>query len=269
MKNDPDLSGKNYSNRDVAFLKSAFKAADACLEIDEQIKLSALETLREEIARKQIRLLSDRRKIWQNQLRYTDRSMFFFHLAGGALLLVVLILMSTRGIEPEYMIALAMTLSGVLGFLSILEVGGICFARMAELGDTCFFNIRQMAAFGMVFSSIVNLAVLTAGILFVSFQWKIRLIQIGLYVLVPFLFTQCVCLGVLLTEAGRRNNWLIAAVGISLSAFYAALASTPRLYTESALLVWGGALAAFGVIFGVQVKILFTEIGKGEILCTN
>ena len=44
--------------------------------------------------------------------------------------------------------------------------------------------------------------------MFVSVQWKMRLIQIGLYMLVPFFFTQCVCLGILLTETGRRNIWL-------------------------------------------------------------
>ena len=126
-----------------------------------------------------------------------------------------------------------------------------------------------MTAYDMVFSGLINLAALSAIIVFAGFQWKIRLIQIGLYILVPFIFTQCVCLGVLLTEIGRRNVWLVAAVGGFLSVFYVILASTPRLYTESALFLWAIALLINTAVFAIQIHTLFREIGKGEILCTN
>ena len=162
-----------------------------------------------------------------------------------------------------------MIFSGVLGSLSVLEVGKVYFAKLSELSETCFFNVRQMAAFDMIVSGIINLSVLSAVILFVGLQWKIWLLQIGLYILVPFIFAQCVCLGVLLTESGRKNGWLTAVAGIFLSVVYAILASTPRLYTASALFIWAIALVVGVVTLGIQIKALFTEINKGEILCTN
>lgn len=253
----------------VKDIKAMFASADTLLPIDDTRKHRTLEMLRQEIADKDVLLVSSRRKIWLNQMRYADRSMMIFHILGCVVMLLLMVMMDIRQIDNESMIATSMILSGVLGSLSVLEVGRVCFAKLSELSETCFFNVRQMAAFDMIVSGIINLTALSAGILFVGIKWKIWLLQIGLYILVPFIFAQCVCLGVLLTETGRKNGWLTAVAGIFLCVFYAILASTPQLYTTSALFIWAIALAAGGIILGLQTKALFAEINKGEILCTN
>ncbi|MDE6845604.1 MAG: hypothetical protein K2J99_07545 [Lachnospiraceae bacterium] len=250
-------------------LRSLFLSADSHLTIDEERRRSALNVLRKEIEYKEVRLVVSRRRIWQNQLRYADRSMFIFHLTGCAFMLLLMVFMNMQNVDSAIMITSAMILAGILGSFSVLEVGRICFAKLAELSETCFFNVRQMAAFDMILSGIINLTALFAITLFAGHKWQIRLVQIGLYILVPFIFTQCACLGTLLTETGRRNAWLVAAIGVFLSVFYVILASMPRLYTESALFIWLIALLTGMVIFGIQIKTLFREIGKGEILCTN
>ena len=257
---------KNNSTADISAM---FASADALLPIDTERKNRTLEKLRREIAGKEVLLVSNRRKIWLNQIRYADRSMLIFHILGCIIMFTLLVMMDVRQINNESMIAASMILSGVLGSLSILEVSKVCFADLSELSETCFFNVRQITAFNMIVSGIINLTALTAGILFACFHWKIWLLQIGLYILVPFIFAQCVCLGVLLTEAGRKNGWLTAVAGIFLSVVYAILASTPQLYTTSALFIWAIALVIGAIILGIQIKALFTEINKGEILCTN
>ncbi|MCM1124429.1 MAG: hypothetical protein NC416_17775 [Eubacterium sp.] len=255
--------------RESANLKALFASADACLVINPKRRANTLQTLRREIEHKEVRLIYSKRKIWQNQLRYADRSAIVFHLSCCALMLLLMAFMHIRNVDNAFMVVSSMILSGVLGSLSVIEIGRVCFAKLSELSESCFFNVRQLAAFELIRSGILNLIALTAGILFVGFQWKMRLIQIGLYILVPFIFTQCICLGVLLTETGRRNVWLVAAVGAFCSVFYIVLASMPRLYTESALFLWMIALVLGAVILGIQINTLFREISKGEILCTN
>ena len=250
-------------------LKHLFLSADSDLVIDKERKSNTINILRKEIECKEVRLVVSKRKIWLNQMRYADRSMYFFHLLGCAFMLFLMVMMDMRNVDSGSMIAFSMILAGILGSLSVLEMGSVCFAKLAELSETCFFNVRQMTAFEMIRSGIINLAALSVGILFAGSQWKIHLLQIGLYLLVPFIFTQCTCLGALLTETGRRNVWLIAALGAFLSVFYVILASTPRLYTESALFIWVIALIFGTVVLGIQINALFREIGKGEILCTN
>lgn len=256
-------------NNDTTDIKAMFASTDTLLPIDAVRKHITLEQLRQEIADKEVPLVSNRRKIWLNQMRYADRSMLVLHILGCIVMLSLMVMMHVRQIDNGSMIAISMILSGVLGSLSVLEVGKICFAKLSELSETCFFNVRQKAAFDMIISGIINLTALSAGILFVGFQWKIWLLQIGLYILVPFIFAQCVCLGVLLTETGRKNGWLTAVAGIFLCIFYTILASTPQLYTSSALFIWAIALIAGVIILGILTKALFTEINKGEILCTN
>ena len=252
-----------------ADIKSMFASADALLPIDTERKHNTLQKLRQEIADKEVLLLNSNRKIWLNQMRYADRSMICFHVLGCTVMLLLMVMMDVRQIDNGSIIAASMILAGVLGTLSVLEVGKVCFAKLSELSETCFFNVRQMAAFDMILSGILNLTSLSAGILFVGFRWKIWLIQIGLYVMVPFIFAQCVCLGVLLTEAGRKNGWLTAVAGLFLSVVYAILASTPQLYTTSALFIWAIALIVGGIILGLQTKALFNALSKGEILCAN
>lgn len=254
---------------DVKALKSAFADADAGLPIDKARRQAALAALHQAAACKEVYLVSNRRLIWQNRLRYADRSVILFHLLGCITMLFLMFVMDLQHVDRGFMTASAMILAGVLSSLSILTVSRVWFSKLAELSESCFFNVRQMASFDMVFSGLVNLAVLTGMILFAGSRWQIRLFQIVLYILVPYTFTQCACLGVLLTEAGRRNVWLIAAIGGFLSVFYVILASTPHLYTESALVAWLAALCIGAVLLGIQIHTLFREISKGEILCTN
>ena len=267
--NCTDKGKKSSQYHNISDIKAMFAATDTLLPIDAVRKHSTLELIRQEIADREVLFISNRRKIWLNQMRYADKSMLAFHILGCIVMLSLMVMMHIRQLGNESMIAISMVLSGVLGSLSVLEVGKIFFAKLSELSETCFFNVRQMAAFDMIISGIINLTALSAGILFVGFQWKIWLLQIGLYILVPFIFAQCVCLGVLLTETGRKNGWLTAVAGIFLCIFYAILASTPQLYTSSALFIWAIALVVGVIVLGIQTKALFTKINKGEILCTN
>ena len=262
-------ASRHSGQRTIEDIKSAFASADSRLVIDQTRRQNTLHILQTKIECKEICLVYSKRRLWQNRFRYADRGMIAFHLLGCIAILFLMILMDVQNVDSELMIMSAMILAGALGSLSILTVSRVCFSKLAELSESCFFNIRQMTAFDMVFSDLINLAVLSGMILFAGRQWQIRLMQIGLYILVPFIFTQCVCLGVLLTEAGRRNIWLIAAIGGFLSVFYVMLASTPRLYTESALMIWITALLLGAGLFGIQIYALFREISKGEILCTN
>lgn len=245
------------------------ETTDLLFPIDEHAKEKTLTVLRQAVSDKEVHLLTDRRRIWQNQIRYADRSMLYFHITDCFLVLFLMAMMGLHDVEVSYMITISTLLAGVLGSFSILQVGRACFSRISELGETCFFNVSQLTAYNMILSGLINLAVLTVGILFAGSRWKIRLLQIGLYMLVPFVLTQCASLGILLTETGRRSPWMQAVIGIFLSVFFSILAAMPVLYEESMLFVWGIALLTGTVFLGIQIKALFKAIHKGDILCTN
>lgn len=261
----------NYkkTSANIAFLRDTFEDTDTLFPIDEKRKTDTLETVRQEMKHKKILLVNDKAKIWKNQLRYADRTMLILHIFGCIFMYLALKFMNMQRIDREIMLTAATILSGVLGSLSILAMEKSCLAELSELSESCFFNVRQLAAFDLALSGIMNLAALAACILLMGVRWQINLIRMGLYILVPFVFTQCVCLGILLTEKGRRNIWLTAAAGVFISASCAISTSMPFLYTQAALLFWGIAFIFGTAILVLQVRALFTEINKGEILCMN
>ena len=239
------------------------------LVIDEERKKETLLFLQKQITDKPIGILSSRIHIFLNQIRYMDKSTTWVHSAICIVLLLIMMFFSRYGVEKENIILISMILSGILGVVTIAEVSRIFFSGIAELSESCYFNVKQIVAFQMLISGIINLTVLFIGILFVGSRWQIHLLQIGLYLLVPFVMAQCCCLRVLLTEAGRRSSFLLVMVGAFLVVFYMILASIPSLYLVASLTLWGIAFLIGLLLMGMQIKALFQGIEKGDILCMN
>ena len=239
------------------------------IKIDEKKKAETMLILQKEISEKQIGILTSRKLIIKSQIRYMDKSVIIIHALLCVILFTAGVIMSRHGASKEDMIFLSMMLSGVMGIVSITQTGRIFSSGIAELSESCYFNIKQIVAFHMVLSGIINLTFLLLSIFFVGIQWKMNLLQIGLYLLVPFVMTQCCCLRVLLTEAGRRNTYLLVMTGIFSIIFYLMIASIPELYQITALAVWCIAFIIGLLLLGIQVKTLFRGIERGDMICTN
>lgn len=258
-------------------IREEFRITDRAVVIDEKKKEETLLFLQKEIAGKRTRVRNGQKQILFQQFRYMDKSMIWIHAAFCIVpVFLMAILHWSAGcgrfameIGEEEMILIFTILSGILGIVSIMEISRIFFSGIAELSESCYFNVRQMVAFQMFLSGIMNLTVLFIGILFVGIRWKVELLRIGLHILVPFVIAECCCLMVILSGAGRKNSYLLVMVGAFVIVFYCILASSPELYRITALAVWGAALMAGLLLLGVQIRLLFRGIEKGEILCTN
>lgn len=254
-------------------LKSMFLGMDHQLPIDETRKADTLNILSQEIQAKELRPFQNKKNLLFTLIRFADKDLPAIHLVGCIVMLVLLFCTGNQAFNDrtnaKIMVLLSMTLPCFLVFFSVFEVRQICFIGIAELNETCFFHVRQLAALSMALSGILNLMAVSAGILLVGFQWKIRLLQIGLYVLVPFIFMQCICFGCMLTELGRRHLWLNAVFLIPLSVLCTIFVQNQTFYTESALSFWAAALLAGIIILFAETKLFFAKLGKGDILCTN
>ena len=239
------------------------------IRIDEKKKAETMYILQKEISEKQIGILNSRKMIIKGQIRYMDKSVIMIHTLLCLVLSAVGVIMSCHGASKEEMIMFSMMLSGVMGIVSIVQAGRIFSSGIAELSESCYFNIRQIVALHMVLSGIINLTFLLLSIFFVGIQWKMNLLQVGLYLLVPFVMTQCCCLRVLLTEAGRRNTYLLVMTGIFSIIVYLMIASIPELYRITALAVWCIAFIIGLLLLGIQVKSLFKGIERGDMICPH
>lgn len=250
-------------------LREKFNNVDQTLQIDNKRKNDTLLILQKKVEEKQLRLVNNKAQILWNQIKYMDKSILLYHVLLIIIILPIMTLMRRNGSEAEDIIITCVILSGVLGIISIFEISHIFFSGIAEISESCYFNVKQIVAFQMFLSGIINLTLLSIGILFVSFNWKMELLRVGLYVLVPFVFTECCCLGVLLTKAGRKNSYLMVITGVFIITVHLILTYSLKLYQAAALIVWVITFAAGLLILGIQIKILFTGIKEGEIICMN
>ena len=110
---------------------------------------------------------------------------------------------------------------------------------------------------------------LLIAFVYAGFINKSLAIETGLYMLVPFVSTECIYMAVMLSESGRRNKMLLVAVGVFAVLFWSTLSSIPSLYETSAIVFWGMAFLAGTGIFVMQIKRFFSALEKGEILCVD
>ena len=239
------------------------------IKIDEKRKAETMDILQKAISEKQVGILNSRKLIIRGQIRYMDKSVIMIHALLCIILSAIGVIMGRQGVPKEEMILFSMMLSGVMGIVSIAQTGRFFSSGIAELSESCYFNIKQIVAFHMVLSGIINLTFLLLSVFFVGIQWKMNLLQVGLYLLVPFVMTQCCCLRVLLTEAGRKNTYLLVMTGIFSIIFYLIIASIPDLYRITALAVWCIAFIIGLLLLGIQVKTLFKGMERGDMICTN
>lgn len=211
-------------------------------------------------------MMRTRWQIVKSQLHYMDKSILWIHLMTclGAILFVW-----TKWYDLQNWEKYSMILAGVLGALSVLEVGGMFFSGTTELESSCYFNVRQLAAFQMTYSGILSLAALLISTVFANMRLEKNIIAAGIYILVPFVSTECVCLTIMLTEIGRRNILLLIAAGAFSAFFWGIMTSIPALYETSAMIFWIGVLLIGIGIFALQIKWFFNALDKGEIVCAD
>lgn len=249
-------------------IKKLFQESEGEMIIESETRRKAMETLREVIAKKKL-FLNNKALLMLRRISYMDKKLPVIHFVGN--LFVLLLLSASKGIwKNETSVYLAAMISAIiLGVLSTVVFGSIFSGRLAELPESCYFNVRQIVAGDMVLSGGFNLAFFLVLIPAVSSVWQTGLFRFGIYLLVPYVFSQTCCLLLLLTETGRAKPVFLLFAGAFLILLSMIAASFPEIYAASAFVYW---LYAFiiGVFFlTLSICHLFHAIDKGEMICMN
>lgn len=250
-------------------IKTLFEESDQRISINERKRNEAMVFLGQKVEEKEKTMQVDKLSMVMSQLQYMDRTMLWIQIAVECIVIFLFLRFGYYETSQEDVLAYSIICSGVLGVLLPAAMHRSFANNVAELSETCYFNAKQIMVFQMAYSGILCMALLAGGILFVGIRWKMSFVRIGLYVVVPFVFSSCCCLGAMLTEVGRRTSYMFVVVGLFLVVFYTFFVSIPYIYQASALVFWGIALIVGACLFGMQLHRLFRDIDKGEILCMN
>ena len=250
-------------------LRALFERMDRQIPIDQERKARTLTRLSEIMEQKHAPHTASWFSILKSQLRYMEKKVWLLGLLANLGFAGLMPVLHFLGADAGDMTACSMLASSILGACSIWILSELFTGGITELADTCYFNVRQLAALEMLVLGTVNLMVLAGAACYAGILWKMWVIRAGFYMGVPFLFTVSICLGCLMTERGRRKRYPLAAAGIASVVLTWILTLLPGLYLLSAAAVWCAGLAAGLTVLLLQVGRLFWAIEKGELLCTD
>lgn len=249
-------------------IKRMFDLTDSAMTISDEKKQQTFEKMSLELGG-QKSPIEKRRNILLNQFLYIDKSFIYIYGIFVCLEIVFMIISPNLKIGKTEIISFCMAGSGVISVTAILLLDKIFFDKMAELGASCYFCTKQSIAAYMIVVESMNLVMLSISSLYVSCLWKIAVVQIVIYIVTSFLFSNVVALGILMTKTGQKSPFLLFASGIFMSILYLILPAIPSVFLVSAIWVWEIACIVIIMILTLEMKKYFKKVEKGELLCMN
>lgn len=249
-------------------IKELFSQADKRITILESRKQQVLTSMVMELKQQKVPVLNQR-EILFSQFLYMDKSFLVLYAVAVCFCIGIMLLLQRTGADTNTMVISCMIgVSGIAVF-TVFLIDKLFFGRMAELGASCYFSTKQIIAAYMVIVGSMNLAILLLIILCIGYSLNIGVLQFGLYVMTSFFLSNIVSVGILSTEIGRENKYFLFISSVFLMIGYTVLSAVPIAFSVASLGAWGIACFISGSLFVLQLKKLYVEMIKGELLCMN
>lgn len=252
-------------NREI---KTLFANADEQLHVDEIRKQRTYHAMVGEMKKQKMPMMSARNILF-HLFWYMDKLIFYVYGILICLGMISITALQYTGMNQKEMITVCMVGAGVLSITSVSAIDNLLFGKMAELGESCYFNTKQCVAAWLVLSGMINVMILLCMAGYLGFCWRVGLVQVGLYILTPYLISSITALGIFSMETRGKRSSLFGMSIIFLSISYGVIGSIPGALLATALWIWAATLLVSGLLFVIQIKKLLTKMEKGELLCTN
>lgn len=249
-------------------IKKMFDLADRAMPINEEKKNETFEKILLTLKKQKIPIEKRSIILW-NQFQYMDKSVLYVYGVLILLEIVFMVIFQAMQISTAEIISFCMAGSGIISITAILLLDRVFFHRMAELGASCYFSTKQSIAAYMIITEGINSVMLFITTLYVSSLWRIAVMQLLMYIVTPFLFSNVVAFGILMTQVGQRSSFSLFVCGIFLSIFYMILPSIPTVFFLATIWVWCVLCFIMMVIMAFEVTKYFKKMEKGELLCMN
>ena len=263
-----------YEEMGDSEIKNLLERANAQVHIDEARKKKAhqammMEMEKQKINKQRIEMRMSFKNILLQQFYYMDK--LFFYIYGGLICLGIIFIavLQYTGVSQNEIITVCMAGAGILSITSIGVIDKMFFGKMAELGASCYFNTKQCVAAWMVMSGMINVVVLFLLAGYLNGFWRVGLLQVGLYILTPYLLSGMIALDILSMETGKKHSFLFVISGFLMSIGYGVLGAIPGIMYTAANRIWIAVFILSLLLFVIQIKRLFNKMEKGDVLCMN
>ena len=246
-----------------------FAALQDGLLIDGRKRAAALARIGKEVSGKKIRSTPSLARRLYVQIRDMEKWYLIFQVFMAAGLLGAIRLLSREeGWRMEFVSLLS---SGIafMGIFGAISVSRIFANHMGELEASCFFHVGEIVAVRMILSGLVNGVVILACAFVLKGWMREELLKVLLYILTPFLVSNCMYFAVFLFLREKNMLFVFLAAGAVCACLWLILLCTPWAYEEGMLSAWMLLLLASGVVFGAETALMLGQIREGEIVCSH
>ena len=194
----------------------------------------------------------------------------FFAVYGVLICLGIIFITALQytGLNQNGMITVCMVGAGILSITSISVIDKIVLEN-GRVRRSCYFNTKTVCCCMAGIVGMINVMILFLIAGYLNYHWRVGLLQVGLYILTPYLVSSITALGILSMETRGENSSLF---GMSCHLFINKLWSN-RFDSESTFcnnsLDMGSSFSCVGTFICNEDKKLLSEMEKGEVLCTN
>ena len=239
--------------------------------IEEEKRKAALENIRRAADRHKTVYQPSWREMLNGQLRYISKAAWCGQ--GGFLAAAILLYVLFRNQEEQIRLCLiygSMVAAGV-GGVAVMELSKSMACHMAEIEQSCYFNLGQIWSLRLILLGGADLCVLACLVLGLWGRGSFGLVALGLYLLVPFVLSN-LCYLFFLTVGrtlGKRKtsaavnrgmgSWL-QLVTVLFMCLLAAVPSTfPRAYDRASLWIWAVVFLIGTALLAAEVRMLLVR----------
>ena len=157
-------------------IKTLFAKADEQVHVDEIRKQKTYYAMIEEMEKQRTPMMSTKNILF-HQFWYMDK--LFFAVYGVLICLGIIFITALQytGLNQNGMITVCMVGAGILSITSISVIDKLFFGKMAELGESCYFNTKQCVAAWLVLSGMINVMILFLIAGYLNYHWSVGLLQ--------------------------------------------------------------------------------------------
>lgn len=253
--------------RDIRII-NVFRASNAPIP-DPERKKQTMDVLRQAIEDKRLSYHPSLLNLLGIQLQYISPA--YWALQGAFLFAVILFLFRTSSIQGDLADYLwwSSAAAAWMGMTACADLGRHLSRGMAELEQTCYFNLPQMWTAKMLLTGGADILILGLCCGGIARNTNTPVWQVSVYLLVPFVLSNLCCLLLLSIVRGERGHAGQLVLAIVTAAAAAAPSFTDQSYTWNFLWTWVLTLIVGIALLVMQLRKCYKKISGGEILCWN
>ncbi len=254
---------------EAGFVKK-FRETAASLSPEEPGRTEAIARIGLEVREKVVHRAPPRENLLLIQLQYISPG--FWLLQGAVVVMLVIWVEKTSMVRGGLRDFLNWTsiLAAWMGVLGCGDMGRHFSRGVAELEQSCYFNLLQLWTIRMILSGSVDIVVLMFCSVRIAEYTVMPFVQVSLYILVPFVLSNVFCL-LFVTGLRGGRGWYGQIVAAFVTGILAAVQTRipAHFYTMAFIWVWVAALLAGGLLLAWQLRYMYEKIRRGEVLCWN